>query len=87
MERNGITIDLAFLAELREPLRRGAGATCETRIHELAGEDFNIQSPKQLSVILFEKLGLKPLKKTATGWSTDVSVLSALADEHDLPAA
>jgi len=49
-------------------------------------EEFNINSPKQLQVILFDKLGLKPTKKTNTGWSTDVSVLTNLADEHELPA-
>lgn len=85
MERNGIKIDLDFLEELRE--RFEAEMTdLKVRIIASAGEDFNIQSPKQLSVILFEKLGLKPVKKTATGWSTDVSVLTALADEHELPA-
>ncbi|MFN2370023.1 MAG: DNA polymerase I, partial [Candidatus Krumholzibacteriia bacterium] len=86
MERHGIRLDRAFLKELKhrfaEELTR-----LEARIHELAGEPFNIQSPKQLAVILFGKLGLKPTKKTATGWSTDASVLEALAEEHDLPAA
>ncbi|HPF70689.1 MAG TPA: DNA polymerase, partial [Candidatus Krumholzibacteria bacterium] len=86
MEQHGIRLDRAFLGELRdrfaEELTRLEGV-----IHGLAGEAFNIQSPKQLAVILFEKLGLKPIKKTATGWSTDASVLEALAEEHDLPAA
>ena len=79
-------LDRAFLGELRRPVRQGTGRPARSRSIELAGEDFNIQSPKQLAVILFEKLGLKPIKKTATGWSTDVSVLTALADEHELPA-
>ena len=86
MERHGIRLDLAFLRGLRSRFDAEL-SRLETRIHELAGEPFNIQSPKQLSVILFEKLGLKPLKKTATGWSTDASVLEQLADEHELPAA
>ena len=54
-------------------------------IHEEAGEEFNIDSPKQLRGILFEKRGIKPLKKTKTGPSTDSEVLSRLADEHALP--
>ena len=85
MERNGIMVDRSFLGNLRDRFEKEMLSLRE-RIIELAGEDFNIQSPKQLAVILFEKLGLKPIKKTATGWSTDVSVLTALADDHDLPA-
>ncbi len=86
MERNGIRLDRPFLKELKGRFAEEL-ARLEQRIHELAGEEFNIQSPKQLSVILFEKLGLKPTRKTATGWSTDAAVLETLADEHDLPAA
>ena len=85
MERNGIMIDREFLGSLRDRFESEM-RELETEIETLAGESFNIQSPKQLSVILFEKLGLKPTKKTATGWSTDVSVLTDLALEHDLPA-
>ena len=85
MERNGIMVDRPFLEHLRARFVKEMGRLQE-QIIELAGEDFNIQSPKQLAVILFEKMGLKPLKKTATGWSTDVSVLTALAAEHELPA-
>ncbi len=85
MERNGILIDKPFLSGLKTRFEKEL-AHLQQQIHELAGEEFNIQSPKQLAVILFEKLGLKPIKKTTTGWSTDVSVLTALADIHDLPA-
>jgi DNA polymerase-1 len=85
MERNGIMVDRSFLDSLRTRFEREMEGF-RKRIIKLAGEDFNIQSPKQLAVILFEKLGLKPIKKTATGWSTDVSVLTALAAEHELPA-
>ena len=85
MERNGIMIDREFLGSLSSRFESEL-AGLERRIHELAGEPFNIQSPKQLGEVLFGKLGLKHLKKTATGWSTDVSVLSALAEEHELPA-
>jgi len=59
----------------------------EKEIYDLAGEQFNINSPKQLSVILFEKLELPVIKKTKSGFSTDVSVLEELSAEHDLPEA
>lgn len=84
MERRGIRIDVAFLDELAATFAAEL-ESLEARIHELAGEEFNVQSPKQLQVILFEKLGLKPIKKTSTGWSTDVTVLERLAEEHPLP--
>ncbi len=84
MERNGIRVDLAFLEELRT--RFDVELTrLRAQIISVAGEEFNVNSPKQLQVILFEKLGLKPTKKTSSGWSTDVSVLEALAGEHELP--
>src|SRR5262245_8717082 len=54
-------------------------------VHRLAGEVFNLDSPRQLQRILFEKLGLKAGKKTKTGYSTDVGVLERLAEEHPLP--
>lgn len=54
------------------------------RIYEFAGEEFNINSPKQLGVILFEKLGLPPVKKTKTGYSTNIEVLERLKDSHDI---
>ena len=56
------------------------------RIYDLAGEEFNIDSPKQLSRVLFEELGLKPLKKNQRGYSTDAAVLKELAKEHELPS-
>ena len=85
MERNGIMIDKAFLAGLKSRFENEL-TQLQVKIHQLAGEEFNIQSPKQLAVILFEKMGLKPIKKTATGWSTDVSVLTILAENHELPS-
>ena len=84
MEQRGIKIDRSFLGDLEQAFAVELH-DLEARIHELAGETFNVQSPKQLQVILFDKLGLKPLKKTSTGWSTDVTVLERLAEEHDLP--
>ena len=60
----------------------------ETRIHDVAGEPFNIKSSQQLGRILFEKLALPVQKKTKkkTGYSTDVDVLTTLAEQHELPA-
>ncbi|NCQ34336.1 DNA polymerase I, partial [bacterium] len=84
MERHGIMLDREFLAELNEEFTRVL-ADLTGRIHELAGGEFNIQSPKQLAEILFDRLGLKPVKKTATGWSTDVGVLTKLSESHPLP--
>ena len=60
--------------------------TIESDIYGMAGERFNLGSPKQLAHILFEKMGLKPTKKTKTGFSTDAEVLEALSVEHPLPA-
>ncbi|MFT5234555.1 MAG: DNA polymerase-1, partial [Candidatus Krumholzibacteriia bacterium] len=85
MEQNGIRIDRAFMTKLRDQFEAEISKLHDSIIAS-AGEEFNINSPKQLQVILFDKLGLKPTKKTNTGWSTDVSVLTLLADEHELPA-
>lgn len=84
MEYEGIRLDTNLLGQLAMEWRKQLEQLV-TEIHEIAGEPFNINSPKQLQVILFEKLGLTPTKKTTTGWSTDVSVLSGLAEEHELP--
>lgn len=84
MERRGIKVDKGFL----EGLQREFGdriVAREAKIHALAGEAFNIQSPKQLGTILFEKLKLPVQRKTKTGYSTDVEVLTELAKVHDLP--
>lgn len=77
MEQKGIRLDLKFLADFSEELTREMSAH-EAKIHELAGEKFNVASPKQLGVILFEKLGLEVIKKTKTGYSTDNDVLEKL---------
>jgi DNA polymerase I len=89
MEQTGVHVDAASLAEISIKLDRRA-KELEKSIHLEAGEEFNINSPKQLQVILFEKLaihvklGLTRLKKTKTGFSTDVSVLEAMS-AHPLP--
>ena len=77
MEKKGITLDLAFLKQYSTELAADL-AHQESKIHELAGEAFNVASPKQLGVILFEKLGLEVIKKTKTGYSTDNDVLEKL---------
>ena len=79
MERTGIVVDRAVLARLSGEFARGADAL-EKDIHELAGEPFNVASPKQLGEILFGTLGLPGGRKTATGaWSTDSRALEDLA--------
>ncbi|MBW2244134.1 MAG: DNA polymerase I [Deltaproteobacteria bacterium] len=85
MERAGVRIDEAKLAELSEEYESEL-SRIQGRIYELAGEEFTIASPKQLQVILFDKLKLPPIKKTKTGFSTDEGVLEQLASQHDLPA-
>lgn len=77
MEQKGIALDLKFLKEFSVELAEEL-AIQEAKIYELAQEKFNIGSPKQLGVILFEKLGLEAIKKTKTGYSTDNDVLEKL---------
>lgn len=85
MEVTGVRIDREHLKKLSSKLSKKLKKQ-EDEIYALAGEPFNINSPKQLGVILFEKLGLPVKKKTKTGYSTDMSVMEELADEHELPA-
>ncbi len=85
MEIAGIRVDPDILRMLSGEMDRDMTAICQ-RIYAIAGEEFNINSPKQLAGILFEKLGLKPIRKTKTGYSTDEAVLTALALQHELPA-
>ncbi|HHS50521.1 MAG TPA: DNA polymerase I [candidate division Zixibacteria bacterium] len=85
VEMTGIRIDTDFLKKLSAELKARL-SEIEREIYKLAGEEFNIASPKQLSEVLFDKLELPPQKKTKTGYSTDSSVLQALAHRHDLPA-
>ena len=86
MERTGITVDQAQLHHLSEDFGQQL-AELEKTIYALAGEEFNINSTRQLGEILFAKLGLPQGRKTKTGYSTDVKVLESLARQHDLPAA
>ena len=84
MQSEGVYLDIAFLKKMSGQLGAKMTATMQ-EIYDLAGGVFNINSPKQLATILFDKLGLKPVKKTKTGFSTDVTVLEKLKNEHPLP--
>jgi DNA polymerase-1 len=85
MERHGIGVDPGRLADFSRELEVHLDRITR-EIYELAGEEFNIGSPKQLAHILFEKLKLPPVKRTKTGYSTDADVLEQLAIGHELPA-
>lgn len=85
MENHGVLLDCTLLNSLSVDFA-GRMKAEEERIFALAGDQFNINSPKQLGEILFEKLGLKTGKKNKgkSGWSTDIEVLTALAEEHEI---
>ncbi|OYV98828.1 MAG: DNA polymerase I [Deltaproteobacteria bacterium 37-65-8] len=86
IEEKGIRIDPGIFAELSEGLARDISAIERKVAAAASGADFNINSPKQLAFLLFEKLGLPPVKKTKTGYSTDVDVLERLKDLHEIPS-
>lgn len=83
MELHGIRVDRERLLALGEELKERAEALTR-QIYELAGTEFNINSPKQLGEILYDKLGLPVLKKTKTGYSTSADVLEKLAPQHEI---
>jgi DNA polymerase-1 len=86
VERNGVLIDAALLARLSQELAERMVAL-EREVHELAGQPFNLGSPKQIGEVLFGKLGLPVKKRTASGApSTDEEVLDELAADYPLPA-
>lgn len=85
MEYTGICVDENVLNELKIRFDKEI-SLLETEIYELSGDKFNINSPKQLGVVLFEKLGLPAIKKTKTGFSTNAEVLDALLDKHPIIA-
>ena len=84
MEMNGVAIDKELLGELSEKLGRDLDRLTK-EIYREAGEEFNINSTKQLSDILFTKLKLPIIKRTKTGYSTDADVLERLAQSYELP--
>lgn len=84
MEMTGVKIDTGLLQQLSREFGKRL-QQIEARVYELAGMRFNINSPKQLGEVLFEKLKLPAGKKTKTGYSTDIETLSELAIHHPLP--
>lgn len=85
MEWEGVTLDLPFLKNMSGELEAKLGLLM-AELYEMAGEEFNLNSPPQLSKILFEKLKLPHKKRTKTGYSTDADVLEELAHHHAMPA-
>lgn len=83
MEKTGVLVDRNKIIELNEEYSKLA-YLYEQKVYELAGEVFNLNSPKQLGVILFKKIGLPVVKKTKTGYSTDVEVLEKLSKKHEI---
>jgi DNA polymerase-1 len=83
IEKNGVNIDSKILAKFSKRNQKRLGELTK-EIFEIAGSQFNLNSPQQLSKILFEDLGIKPEKKTKTGYSTNITVLESLAKEHEI---
>jgi DNA polymerase I len=83
MESTGIKVDVDRLKRMNEELAAKL-MMLESKIHTLAGEHFNINSPKQLGSVLFDKLGLSSGKKTKTGYSTSADVLEKLSEDHEI---
>ena len=83
MEKRGISIDRTLLEQFGAMLSQRI-ADCETLIYGYSEEKFNINSTKQLGELLFEKLGLPPVKKTKTGYSTNADVLEKLKNKHPI---
>ena len=86
MERSGVKVDSELLQQISQELGQKI-AVLEETIYDLADGPFNINSPQQLGTILFEKLKLPVIRKTKTGYSTDMEVLKELSKTHDLPAS
>jgi len=85
MEEKGVLLDCELLGEMSLQLEELLNIS-EEKVYRLAGEEFNINSPKQLQTILFDRLGLPRGRKTKAGYSTDVDVLTNLAKSYELPA-
>ncbi len=83
MELDGITVDRQALLSFGEELKPRI-SSLQSEIWELAGREFKISSPKQLSIVLFEEMGLPPSKKRSTGYSTDAEALEKLAEYHPI---
>ncbi|MBN1288875.1 MAG: DNA polymerase I [Actinobacteria bacterium] len=85
MEESGVTVDRDALGMMSESAE-GKIFLLEREIFEMAGREFNIGSPKQLAAVLFDEMGITPIKKTKTGYSTDSSVLEVLRKDHEIAA-
>ena len=85
MQRLGVLVDIPRLRSISAQIGDEL-VHLEQRAHEIAGKEFNVNSPRQLETLLFDELELKPLKRTKTSRSTDAATLEALADRHPLPA-
>ncbi len=83
MELNGVKIDTGYFKELAKE-NQARLVEVEKQIYHVAGKRFNINSTRELSEILFNEIGLKPVKKTKTGYSTDIQVLEALKGKHEI---
>jgi len=83
MEVAGVAIDVGLLRDINEELTLEAKAL-ESRVYEMAGGPFNLNSPPQLRVVLYDQLGLRPQRRTKTGYSTDAQTLEKLRDEHEI---
>jgi DNA polymerase-1 len=84
MEEHGVLVDTAHLGVLGRECEREI-QRLEAEAHRIAGRAFNVNSPRQLETLLFDEIGLKPLRRTKTSRSTDADTLEALADLHPLP--
>lgn len=85
IEYSGVKLDISLLRETSEYMARQI-EQLQYEIYGLVGEEFNINSPKQLASILFERCKLPVVKRTKTGFSTDVDVLTKLSEQHPVPA-
>jgi len=83
MEKNGVNIDADILKNISIQNQKRIGDLTKN-IYDISGSQFNLNSPKQLSVVLFEDLGIKPIKKIKTGFSTNIEVLEILAKNHNI---
>lgn len=83
MEVRGVYIDAELLKNLEKELS-GAIAEIDTKVSQKTGETVNLASPLQIQKLLFETMGIKPLKKTKTGWSVDEETLTILSEEHEI---
>jgi DNA polymerase-1 len=85
LELRGVLVDIGLLAQLGAQID-GRLVELEQQARDIAGRPFNVHSPRQLEALLFDELGLKPLKRTKTSRSTDAATLEALSEEHALPS-